>query len=142
VSIRELGIAMLAGLYLSGAAVSRQVKSAPQSPPASAELEYEAFCKKDEKEKRRLFRAAPVDQKAVLARTQMERWLEANRSSLSNEQLAVLQELIPTVTADLFQSNSEAKAKMQSFEARASSVFKGIQLDEMGPSGPCLAKKR
>ena len=126
---------------MSGAPVSRQVKPAPQSPPASAELEYEAFCKKDEKEKRQLFRAATADQKAVLARTQMERWLEANRSSLSNEQLAVLQELIPTVTPDLFQSTSEAKARMQSFEARAGSVFKGIQLDAMGPSGPCLAKK-
>jgi hypothetical protein len=29
---------------------------------------------------------------------------------------------------------------MLAFEACASSAFKGVQLDEMGPSGPCIAK--
>jgi len=138
VSIGKLGMAMLAGVCLSTGVLTAQTAPAPQGSPASADLEYDAFCKKDEKEKRRLFRAANPDQKAVLARTQMERWLETNRSSLSKDQLEVLQALIPTVTADLFGNTPDAKAKMQSFETRASSVFKGVQLDEMGPSGPCL----
>ena len=136
-SIGKLGTAMLAGVCLSTGVLTGG-SAHPQGSPAPADLQYDAFCKKDEKEKRRLFEQPILIRKPSLRGRRWSAGSETNRSSLSKDQLEVLQALIPTVTADLFGNTPETKARMQSFEARASSVFRGVQLDEMGPSGPCL----
>lgn len=113
-----------------------------QTPPPAAPVEdlvYDAFCKKDEREKRRLFRAATPLQQSLLARTQIERWRETNRAEQTPEQLAVLEELWTLATPQLFERTAEGKARMATFEARAGSVFPGRVLDQLSPYGPCIA---
>lgn len=109
-------------------------------PPAA--ISYEAFCQLDEAEKKKRFRAAPSETQAMLARTQIERWREANQPGLTSEQLDVLKELLAVATAETFALNStERRARLSPVEARAGASFRGKELDEMGPTGPCLAKK-
>ena len=67
--MRILVACTVAALSLSTGA-ARQ--SAPQAP-AAAELEYDVYCKKEQSEKRKLFRAATADQKAVIAKWQADR---------------------------------------------------------------------
>jgi hypothetical protein len=116
---------------------------AAAAPAAAAttteDLGYDAFCKKDEREKRRLFRAATPLQQSVLARTQIERWRETHRARQTPEQLAALDELWTLATPQLFERTPEGKARMATFEARASSVFTGTVLDQLSPYGPCIA---
>lgn len=131
---------------LLAALVAVSIGSTQAPPPAPAaptpeDLAYDTFCKKEEREKRRLFRAATPQQQSVLARTQIERWRETNRAQQTPEQLAVLQELWTLATPQLFERTPEGKARMASFEARASSVFPGRVLDQLSPYGPCIATR-
>jgi hypothetical protein len=126
---------------LLAAATIAQTPPASQAPPTAAELEYETYCKKEEKEKRRLFRAATPDQQSTLARTQIERWRDANRAQLSQEQVKVLQELWTMAVPAMFERTAEGKAKLADFEARADAAFSGAEMDAISPYGPCIATK-
>ena len=111
------------------------------TPPPAA-ITYDTYCGQDEAEKRRVFRAASPDVKATLARTQIERWRDANLSALTAEQLDVIKELISLSTAETFASSrADQRTKLSAVEARAGAAFRGRELDAMGPSGPCLPKK-
>ena len=110
------------------------------SPPAASELAYETWCRKEQPEKRQLFRAATAPQKVTLVTTQMERWRDANRSTITKEQATVLDELLKMVTEKMFEPSDAGKAMLEQFEATAR-AFRGRQLDEMAPDGPCIAKK-
>jgi hypothetical protein len=130
---------LVVSLIAAAAAVSQT--PSPQNPPAASELEYETYCKKEEKEKRRLFRAATPDQQSTLARTQIERWRDANRAQLSQEQVKVLQELWTMAVPAMFERTAEGKAKLADFEARADAAFSGAEMDAISPYGPCIATK-
>jgi hypothetical protein len=132
-----IGIAaVLAGL--SSLAFAQQPKPAP--PPAAAELEYDAFCKKTQQEKRSLFRAAAPTQKALLMRNQMERFRDANRARLTKEQLDLLTEVLTALTPAAFEDNKEAQAKMAALSDRIEKVFSNEDQDAMDRDGPCLPK--
>ena len=111
------------------------------SLPAASELVYETFCKKEEREKRLLFRAATAAQKVTLARTQLERWRDANQAAVTKDQLSTIEELLAMITVKLFDASDEGKSLIAKFEATARKAFSGRQMDEMAPDGPCIAKK-
>ena len=78
----------------------------------------------------------------MLARTQIERWRDANEARLSAEQLAAIKDLLAVATAETFAlSRTDQRARLRPVEARAGALFQGRELDAMGPTGPCLAKK-
>jgi hypothetical protein len=129
---------VILAVALSAAGGAWQLASTPAAPPAT-ELAYDTFCKKEEREKRRLFRSATAEQKAALARTQIERWREVNRARLSKDQLTVLQDLWTMATPELFAATEEGRAKLAAFEARADPAFAGRELDQLSPYGPCIA---
>ena len=114
-------------------------QTAAQTP---AVISYESYCRQDEAEKKKAFRAAPPEVQAMLARTQVERWRDANQASLTAEQLDVIKELLSVTTAETFAlSRADQRARLSAVEARAGAAFKGRELDAMGPTGPCLPKK-
>jgi hypothetical protein len=113
-------------------------QTAAQTPVIS----YESYCQQDEADKKKAFRASPPEIQAMLARTQVERWRDANQATLTAEQLDVIKELLSVTTAETFAlSRAEQRAKLSAVEARAGAAFKGRELDAMGPTGPCLPKK-
>ena len=114
-------------------------QAAVQTPAA---ISYETFCQQDEGEKKKVFRAAAPEIKAVLARTQIERWRDANRPRLTPDQLDVIRELLAVSTAETFAlSRQDQRVRLSSVEARAGAAFSGRELDAMAPTGPCLPKK-
>ena len=114
-------------------------QAATQAPPV---ITYETHCQQDEAAKRAAFRAAAPEVKAMLARTQIERWRDANQATLTAEQLDVIKELLSVTTVETFALNrADQRTKLSAVEARAGAAFKGRELDAMGPSGPCLPKK-
>jgi len=111
------------------------------SLPAASELVYETYCKKEEREKRQLFRAATAAQKVTLTRTQLERWRDANQAAVTKDQSSTIEELLAMITVKLFDASDEGKSLIATFEATARKAFSGRQMDEMAPDGPCIAKK-
>lgn len=138
-------LVIVPAVVLSAAFASGQQSPPTITAPAATEFAYETFCKKEERDKRQLFRAATPEQQSVLTRTQIERWRDANRTQLSTPQLAVLQELWTTATPQTFEGffdrTEQARAKRESWEALAGSAFRGRELDQISPYGPCIAKK-
>jgi hypothetical protein len=114
-------------------------QAAAQTP---ATISYETYCQKDEAEKKQLFRSSTPENQSMLARTQIERWRDANEARLTAEQLAVIKELLAAATAETFAlSRTDQRPRLWPVEARAGALFHGRELDAMGPTGPCLSKK-
>ena len=107
-------------------------------------LEYDAFCKlPDAQIKREAWLAASAENKAVLIRTQIERWRDANRARLNDKQLASLAELIAAVTADTYGEGpkaEEARAKARPLAEAQRQLFTSDEIQAMQPTGPCIAK--
>ena len=133
-----ISVAIIAA-YLSVSGAAQQANPAPPAP-AAAELEYDAFCKKTQQEKRSLFRAATAAQKAAIMRNQMERFRDANRGRLTKEQLDLLAEALAALTPAAFEDNKEAQAKMAALSDRLEKAFSSADQDAMDRDGPCIPK--
>ena len=74
---------------------------------------------------RRQFAQLSPENKALIVRTQIERWISANRARLSPAQLQVMQEMAAVVSPDLYSPNrTEATlARVQELEKRAISLL-------------------
>ena len=74
---------------------------------------------------RRQFAQLSPENKALIVRTQIERWISANRARLSPAQLQVMQEMAAVVSPDLYSPNrTEATlARVQGLEKRAISLL-------------------
>jgi hypothetical protein len=131
----------IAAVLLCGSplVVSQQSTPAP-SPPGAAEIEYEAFCKRTQQEKRAIFRAATPAQKAAVMRNQMERFRDANRARLSKPQLDLLGEVLAALTPAAFADDKEAQAKLQALSDRLEDAFPDADQDAMDRDGPCIPK--
>lgn len=120
----------------------RQRAAAPPAPPAP--MDYEDFCKRPADEKRQVFDAITAENRAVLARTQIERWRDANQKRLTPPQLASLKDMLELMTPDLYrpESRTEAMVKgMRDLEQKQIALFTREDLLDMQLSGPCLARK-
>jgi hypothetical protein len=138
--MKSVFIAFAAGAICTSSFVLAQ-QSKPAAPaPSAAELDYDTFCKKTQQEKRALFRAATPAQKAVIARTQMERFRDANRARLNKEQLTLLAEFLALLTPTVFEDNKEAQAKLEALSDRVENAFSNEDQDAMDRDGPCFPK--
>jgi len=130
-----LTFAMVAGVWSHGLA---------QSPQTGQPVDYETFCKlPDVQTKRSTFVAASPENRAVLVRTQLERWRDANRERLNPKQLAAIADLIAAVTADTYSEGpkgEEARAKTRSLTETHLALFTPDQVQAMQPNAPCIAK--
>lgn len=73
-----------------------------QTPPIARDLSYEDFVRLDAKQRREAFGRLTPESKASIVRTHAERWLSDNRQRLSSNELSIFQEIIATVTPDLY----------------------------------------
>jgi hypothetical protein len=138
--MRSVLITFAAAAVCASPLVGAQQPKPAVPAPSAAELEYDTFCKKTQQEKRTLFRAATPAQKVVIARTQMERFRDANRARLSQEQLTLLAEFLALLTPTAFEDNKEAQAKLQALSNRVEKAFSNEDQDAMDRDGPCFPK--
>ena len=98
------------------------------SSSASAQaptVDYDTLMQQDKAAIRRQFNQLSPENKALIVRTQIERWIAANRARLSPAQLQVMEEMAAVVSPDLYSPNrTEATlARVQELEKRAISLL-------------------
>ena len=89
-------------------------------------VDYDTLMQQQDKAAiRRQFAQLSPENKALIVRTQIERWISANRARLSPAQLQVMQEMAAVVSPDLYSPNrTEATlARVQELEKRAISLL-------------------
>jgi hypothetical protein len=114
----------------------------PAGPPPVAD--YDSFCWRAPGEKKTVFDAISADNRAELARTQIERWRDANLKRLTPPQLISLKEMLELMTADLYRAETRTDAlvaRMRELEQKQISLFTREDLIDMQLTGPCIAKK-
>jgi hypothetical protein len=73
-----------------------------QEQPA---IGYDQFFFKPVKERIKIFNEISAENRAFLVKTQAERWLSANRSRLTHEQVTIVEELIQSVSPEWYKKN-------------------------------------
>lgn len=89
-------------------------------------VDYDTLMQQQDKAAiRRQFAQLSPENKAVIVRTQIERWIAANRARLSPAQLQVMQEMAAAVSPDLYSPNRPegTLARVQELEKRAISLL-------------------
>jgi pimeloyl-ACP methyl ester carboxylesterase len=71
--------------------------------PVEETIDYDTFMEKTELQDRlRLFNAITPENRAEIVRTQVRRWLEANRDRLTAEQIEVMEDTIASIVPDRY----------------------------------------
>jgi len=122
-------------------AMSSGVMAQKSQPKA---VDYESLCKLDKSGPRRVaWMSATSTSKAETARTQVERWREANRSHLSAKQLAHVDEVLVTLTPTFYAEGKEgevARQKAQQLSKVTAELFTVDQMRGMSVvDGTCIA---
>ena len=134
---RHFVVSSILAVLSTGAAAQEQAGKA---------IDYETYCKlPDAGAKKAAFNATTAEIRGMLARTQIERWRDANQARLDDKQKAVLAELIQSITSDSYAGGSQgekARVKTREVIARFEPLFTRAELMAMQPDAPCLAKKR
>ena len=89
-------------------------------------VDYDTLMQQQDKAAiRRQFAQLSPENKALIVRTQIERWITANRARLSPAQLQVMQEMAAVVSPDLYSPNRTegTLARVQELEKRAISLL-------------------
>jgi hypothetical protein len=121
----------------AGSPLAAQSTPAQTAPPA-----YDTFCSQTRQEKQAMFKTIPIDQRAALARTQLERFRDANAARLSAEQKALIQEWITIgVAAQLTRPRTpEMEATLAALGPRIEAAFTRDDQRVMDEYGPCIPK--
>ncbi len=65
-------------------------------------LDYDTYCAMNLETKKKVFVDVTPENRAELVRTQIQRWLDKNRSRLTADQIKVMEDNIAFVKADLY----------------------------------------
>ena len=102
--------------------VLSMVPAAAQTPPTA---DYDTFFKLDVQGRIRLFNQISAENRAALVKEQIERWTEANRSTLSSAQLDVLKAAAAFATPDKYRlpKSEQTEKESKDLEQRARALF-------------------
>ena len=112
-------------LVLTGIGVAALAFSSSVSAQAPT-VDYDTLMQQQDKAAiRRQFAQLSPENKALIVRTQIERWITANRARLSPAQLQVMQEMAAVVSPDLYSPNRTdgTLTRVQELEKRAISLL-------------------
>lgn len=87
---------------------------------------YDQFMPQSLQERIRIFNEVSAENRAMLIKTHVERWLATNRPRLTDEQVAIVEEIIPFITPELYQAERDFEKIDQEAEAlrrKAEAVF-------------------
>ena len=71
------------------------------------EVNYDQFFLTPIKERREIFTEISAENRAFLVKTHAERWLAANRSRLTDEQVSVVEELIQSISPEWYKTRPD-----------------------------------
>jgi len=87
---------------------------------------YDQFMPQPLQERLRIFNEVSAENRALLIKTHVERWLATNRPRLTHEQIAVIEEIISYITPESYQAERDTeKVEREAEELRrkAEAVF-------------------
>jgi hypothetical protein len=84
---------------------------------------YDGFFLCSVEERREIFNEISADNRAFLVKTHAERWLAANRSRLTDEQVSVVEELIQSILPEWYKTKHDFSEEIDpKFEALINKV--------------------
>ncbi len=95
---------------------------------------YDQFMPQPFKERLKIFNEISAENRALLVKTHVERWLAANRHRLTQEQGAVLEEIIPSISPEKYRVERDDEKVMREIEAwqeKAEAVFSRDELRQI-----------
>ena len=98
--MRVIPALIAATILIASSAVTLTFAGQTPSPPS--EITYDEFVKLDRAARTKRFNTLSADSKALIKRTQAERWLADNRLRLSGLQIAAVTDAIAFVTPDIY----------------------------------------
>ena len=131
-------ISGLALAVICATTISLQAQTQGQKP-----VEYEKFCKLDAEAKRQAFQTMTPENRALVIKTQVERWLNANKARLNKDQAKFLADVIASITPDTYRDGpqgAEARKVAQALSQKLPTMFGIEDIQAMQPNGPCLSK--
>jgi hypothetical protein len=87
---------------------------------------YDQFMPQPLEDRRKIFNEISAENRALLIKTHVERWMAANRPRLTGEQIAILEEIILCITPERYQAERDMEKIHQEAEAlrqKAETVF-------------------
>src|SRR2546423_3044562 len=87
---------------------------------------YDQFMPNPLEERLRLFNEVSAENRALLIKTHVERWLAANRPRLTHEQIVVVEEIIRFIKPELYQARADFEQVAQAAETlrkKAEAIF-------------------
>ena len=102
----RIGTAIVAVVLSGGIGVQAQ-QTAP--PTGVSTITYDSFMRLDAAHRMAEFNRVGPENKAMLFRTHAERWLAGNRSRLSPSEINVFQEVIASVTPEIYEKPLDPK---------------------------------
>lgn len=98
------------------------------------EIDYDQFMPLFLQERIRIFNEVSAENRALLVRTQVERWLAFNRSQLDQKQIDLLNEIIPLISSEKYEENRDVEKverEADKITERLESVFSRDQIRQM-----------
>ncbi len=95
---------------------------------------YDQFMPQPFKERLKIFNEISAENRALLVKTHVERWLAANRHRLTQEQVAVIEEIIPSISPEKYRPERDDEKVMREIEAwqeKAEAVFSREELRQI-----------
>ncbi len=80
-------------------------------------IDYDQFMPKPFEERLGIFNEISAENRALLIKTHLERWLAANRHRLVHEQIVVVEEFISFIAPELYQTPRDEEKVMREVEA-------------------------
>ena len=87
---------------------------------------YDEFMPQSLHERRRIFTDISAENRALLIKTHVERWLKANRQRLNNEQIAIVEEMIAFITPEQYKVDRDMEKihlEAETLQRKAESVL-------------------
>jgi hypothetical protein len=134
---------LLCSMLVPLAAPAQSGQAAGAEEQSRQTVDYESFCGQDRAGKEALLAGMSGQARAALARTQLERWLEANTPRLTPQQIAAVKDRIRTIKPLEYSGMiiEQDMARAKAFET-PTVLFSRDQFTEMGLAGPCLPQTR
>ncbi len=95
---------------------------------------YDEFMPQPLQERLRIFNEVSAENRALLIKTHIERWLKCNRPRLTPEQIIVIEEIIPIITPEWYQADNKKKVERETkvLERKLEAVFSREDVMQFG----------
>jgi hypothetical protein len=95
---------------------------------------YDEFMPQPLQERLRIFNEVSAENRALLMKTHIERWLAANESRLNGEQIAIVEEMLLFITPELYQEERDIEKihpEIEALRRKGEAVFSREELRQI-----------